>query len=101
MTDDQFEALIAKFGPRFLEGLADGRTRFATDVILQTKWGPVEGEVGKDGKTVRWNLPNHEWIDLYLLPDHAAEMYRNDRLVARQGPVEIEQDEPEDEPRDA
>ena len=104
MTDsDEFEQEPEDFGeelaeewlerlrPAFERGFAEGlRGLFGPPTVLETKWGPLEGKL--EGNTVRWEVPNGEWVELRSLVDGTVEIYRNDRLVARVGPAEIEPD---------
>lgn len=100
MSDAEFEDLIRKFGPAFKEGFVAGRLGLpGSPLMLDTRWGPIEGT--KDGDTIRWTFPDHQWVEVRLLADHAMEMYRNDRLVARLGPAEIEPIDEEDESEDS
>lgn len=98
-TDAEWEAIL-KHTPALQEGFIAGRLGLpGSPLMLDTQWGPIEGT--KDGNTIRWTLPNHEWIEVRLLPGEALEMYRNDRLVARIGPTQIEPDDEEDGSEDS
>lgn len=100
LSDAEFHDLIAKLEPSFQQAFVGARLGLpGSPLTLETQWGPIEGV--KDGNTIRWTLPNHEWVEVRVLADHAMEMYRNDRLQARLGPAEIEPVDEEGDPQDS
>jgi hypothetical protein len=97
MNDEEFEDFIEnKYKPAFQEGFVAGRLGLpVSDLVMDTKWGPIEG-TRAGNQTIRWDFPDHQWAEVRYLADGGMELYKNDRLVSRSGPVEIEQDEPDD-----
>jgi hypothetical protein len=94
MTDDaEVGALLERFEPAFKWGFLAGRLGLpGSPTVMDTKWGPVEGV--RDGNTIRWDFPDHQWVEVRLLANGGQEIYRNDRLVGR---FEITQDEPDED----